>query len=569
MNFSLRKIYASCSPDRVVALWLGVWWLLNLVQAGFSELADDEAYYHMFAQNPAWGYFDHPPVTALLVWAGEHLFGGELGVRFCFTLLQPLYLFILWRLIRPADAVRRDASLFVMLAAATLMLQLYGFVAVPDGPLLFSAAVFLVTFRWFSERRWGAWLWLGAAMALMAYSKYHGALVVLFALAANPRLLKRPGLYGAGAVAVALLIPHLVWQYRHDWASFAYHLSGRNAAFEWSYIRDYVLNLLVVFNPFFVPLYVKAWRAVKPVGAVERALKVLPAAFIGFFLLSSLRGYVQPQWVIVAVFGLLYVLFTYARRHPRTRRYLMLSGAVTLFLVALVRIEMIFNPLGIRFEVFDNPASYGRIAEVAAGRPVLFNHSYAEAAKYNFYTGGAAYCQPDIDYRTHHWQFRDDDDRFAGREVVVQTWEELATDTTLRVRVEPLANGDRFIYMLDPHFHPLRRVDIAVAGLPQEVAPGEEHCLELSFKNPYPYDIRVDGQIELAAVWKHGRFRVEEFPAADRFTIPADGTLSRTVCLSVDERLAGEVFDVGFTLRRKGYAHWFNGKPQTVKVREQ
>lgn len=566
MNFSLRKIYASWSPDRVVALWLGVWWLLNLVQAGFSELANDEAYYHMFAQHLAWGYFDHPPVTALLVWAGEHLLCGELGVRFFFTVLQPLYLFILWRLIRPADADRRDAALFAMLSAATLMLQLYGFVAVPDGPLLFSAALFLWAFKRFSERRRGAWIWMGAAMALMAYSKYHGALVVLFALAANPRILKRPGLYGAGAVAAVLLVPHLVWQYRHDWASFAYHLAGRNSSFEWSYIRDYAMNLLVVFNPFFVPLYVKAWRAVKPRTAVERALKLLPAAFIAFFLLSSLRGYVQPQWVIVAVFGLLYTLFVYARRHPRTRRYLMVTGTVTLFLVALVRIEMIFNPLGLRFEVFDNEASYGRIAEIAAGRPVLFNHSYAEAAKYNFYTGGEAYCQPDIDYRTHHWQFRNDDDRFAGREVVVQTWEELSADTMLSVRVEPLANGDRFIYLVDSHFHPLRKVDIAVGRLPAEAVPGEDLELELRIENPYPYDIRVDGTIELAAVWKHGRFRVEEFPLPDRFTIPADGTLTRTVRIRVDQRLADEVFDMGLTLRRKGYAHWFNGKPQTVKV---
>ena len=114
MEASFKKSYASLGADRLVLLWLGVWWIANLVQAGFTELANDEAYYHMFAERLAWGYFDHPPVTALLVWAGERLFGGELGVRFFFTVLQPLYLWILWRLIRPADAGRRDAALFVV-----------------------------------------------------------------------------------------------------------------------------------------------------------------------------------------------------------------------------------------------------------------------------------------------------------------------------------------------------------------------------------------------------------------------------------------------------------------------
>ena len=89
MEASFKKSYASLGADRLVLLWLGVWWIANLVQAGFTELANDEAYYHMFAERLAWGYFDHPPVTALLVWGGERLFGGELGVRFFFTVLQP------------------------------------------------------------------------------------------------------------------------------------------------------------------------------------------------------------------------------------------------------------------------------------------------------------------------------------------------------------------------------------------------------------------------------------------------------------------------------------------------
>ena len=571
MKAWFQKRYAALGPDALVLSWLGVWWLCNLVQAGLSELANDEAYYHMFAQHLDWGYFDHPPVTALLVRAGEALFGTtELGVRFLFTVLQPLYLWILWRLVRPADADRRDANLFAMLSAATLLLQLYGFIAVPDGPLLFSAALFLLAFDRFAERRRLSWLWLGAAMALMVYSKYHGALVVLFALAANPRLLRRPGLYAAGAVAVLLLVPHLVWQYRHDWASFAYHLSGRNARFEFSYVTDFCANMLVVFNPFFVPLYVKAWRAVKPQRAVERALKLLPPAFIGFFLLSSLRGYVQPQWVIVSVFGLLYVLFRYARRHPRTRRYLMRTGGITLGLLALVRIEMIGNPLGLRFEVFDNEAIYGRIARIADGRPVVFRGSYAVAAKYIFYTDGEAYCQPDIRYRTHHWQFRDDDDRFAGRETLV----ECLPDEAPEEQRATLADGSSFSWIVDPAFRPVRRVQIACEGLPAEVRPGQELELGLRLTNPYDYAVGTDDGLELAMIWKHGRFRVEEFGAETldggrEFSIPARGEAACTVRLRVPEQLAGTTFDVGFALRRSGYVHWFNGKPQHVKVTEQ
>lgn len=559
MTASVQKFYRSLRPDALVVLWLGMWWLVNLLQAGATELAHDEAYYWLYGERLAWGYFDHPPMTALLVWLGGFFSGGELGVRLFFTLLQPLYLFLLWRIVRPADADRRDAALYCMLAAATLMLQLYGFLAVPDGPLMMTAALFLWFFKRFSENRPLSWLWMGAAMAAMAYSKYHGALVVLFAFAANPRLLLRPQLYLSGAVAALLLVPHLVWQYDHGWASFAYHLSDRNDAFRWNGVTEYVLNLLVVFNPLFVPLYVKAWRSVRPGDAVTRALKLLPPAFILFFLVSTFRGRVQPQWLIVSVFGLLYVLFAYARRHPRTRRYVMRAGAVTLGLVVLVRLEMVFNPLGLRFEIFDNRASFAGIAREAAGRPVVFSGRYAPAAGYKFYTGGEAYCQPNIWYRTHQWQFRDDDARFAGREVLVECASDAAPGK--EVRTLHLKNGGQFSYFVDPEFRPVRAVEIAAEGVPERVSPGDTLHVTLRLANPYDYTLRVgsDG-LSLVMPWRRDKRHLGLYATGLEFELPARGERTVRFDFVVPDDLAQGRYAVGFALRREGYAHWFNGK---------
>lgn len=566
MKNLLKKTRLRLSADGMAALWLGIWWLCNLVQAAATELANDEAYYHLFAERLAWGYFDHPPLTALLVRLGESLLPAEAGVRFFFTLLQPLYLYILWRLIRPVNATPRDGALFGMLTAATLMLQLYGFLAVPDGPLMMTSALFLLTLKWFSERRRGAWLWMGLAMAAMAYSKYHGVLVLIFALAANPRLLRRPDLYLGGAVAALLLVPHLLWQYHHDWASLAYHLSGRNAQFRLSYVTDFAANMLAVFNPLYVPLYIQAWRKTHPENAAGRALKLFPPAFIGFFLLSSCRGYVQPQWVIVAVFGLVYVLFDYTRRHPRTRRYVMRAGTATLVLVTLVRLEMIFNPLGIRFEIFDNPESYEAIAREAAGRPVVFCGNYSQAAKYRFYTGGEAYCQPDIRYRTHQWQFRDDDSHFAGRETLIETRRRAPGDTVRHTRSIALANGREFTWFVDPAWRPVRLVEVAFEGLPPQVTPGEELRLHLRLTNPYDYPIAIGDSCRLVMLWKSGRYEVAEFPTQMRQNLAPRSETTAEVAFRVPETLAGLRCEAGFALRQEGYANWFNGKPQRTKV---
>ena len=43
------------------------WLLLALAQSASTELIADEAYYWVYSQFPAWGYFDHPPMIAFLV----------------------------------------------------------------------------------------------------------------------------------------------------------------------------------------------------------------------------------------------------------------------------------------------------------------------------------------------------------------------------------------------------------------------------------------------------------------------------------------------------------------------
>ena len=58
------------------------WLILSLCQAAYTELQDDEAYYWVYSLFPAWGYFDHPPLTAIIIKGGYSIFQNELGIRF-------------------------------------------------------------------------------------------------------------------------------------------------------------------------------------------------------------------------------------------------------------------------------------------------------------------------------------------------------------------------------------------------------------------------------------------------------------------------------------------------------
>lgn len=82
------------------------WMLLNLLQASVTELANDEAYYVVFAKHLDWGYYDHPPMIALFIYLGQWL-SGELGVRLLTVLSQPIYIWLLWKLIAPATVEKK------------------------------------------------------------------------------------------------------------------------------------------------------------------------------------------------------------------------------------------------------------------------------------------------------------------------------------------------------------------------------------------------------------------------------------------------------------------------------
>ena len=402
---------------------------------------------------------------------------------FFFTVLQPIYLFALWRIIRPRETTVRDAGLFLLIAAAMPILQLYGFIAVPDGPLMLFTALFLWSYKYFygTEQLAGSPVHrskpCGTGLQQIprrAGAPVHGA--VEPQIAEKPEILRR--LPAGGPVGH----PHLWWQYAHDWVSLRYHLAGRNRDFEFGFVTEYLLNLFAIFNPFLFPVFIAAWWKNRAVRPVDRALSCIAAGFILFFLSSTLRGYVQPQWEIPATFGIIALLFAFIREREKLRHYTLWVCWITLALVALTRIEMIFNPLGIKFQVFDNRETYAQLADTAQGRPIIFNGSYTAAAKYHFYTGGESYAQPVVTYRTSHYQLRDDDTRMAGRAVLTEV-----LDSTPGAQEIKLANGKRFHYLVADPFIPVRKIIAEITGLPPTVNQGDSLHLDVTLHNPYPY----------------------------------------------------------------------------------
>lgn len=458
-------------------LFFGSWFLINLLQAAHTGLLDDEAYYWVYSQYPAWGYFDHPPMIGWLIAAGSFLFPGELGVRIFIVLLNTATIAVIYRLIPP----RRD-FLFYAICLSLAVAQIGGILAVPDLPLLFFTALFFLGYRRFLYRADAlAVLFLSISIALMMYSKYHGVLVILFTLLSNPRLLLRYQSWLVVLISLILLAPHIYWQWQQGMPSVQYHLFERNApAYQFSFTIEYLAGQLALAGPVVGWLLLYAAFAFKTRDLLEKALKFSMVGIFIFFLISSLRGRIEANWTVQAYVAVIVLSTAFLAGKPRLEKLLYRLLPVTILLVLTLRIFMALDlPRSTSIskdEVHGNEEWVGEIKARAGALPVVFMNTYQNAAKFHFYGGQPAMSYNAISSRRNNYNFWPIEDSLFKKEVLIVGWRSVFTENFVHPYLQEL--GSRVI----DNYYSFSRVRLTEPDI-RAMSADEQ---ELSFQVEYP-----------------------------------------------------------------------------------
>jgi dolichol-phosphate mannosyltransferase len=221
--------------------------ILKLIFMGCVNLIPEEAYYWNYAQHLDWGYLDHPPMVAWLIWLSTSLLGkSELSVRLPAYVCWILAAIFMFRL--TSNLYDRPAAFRTILLLAVLPIYFgLGFFMTPDAPLYAAWAgclYFLERALVGQNRR--AWLGVGICVGLGMLSKYTIALLGLGTLTfllidrQSRRWLFRPEPYIAAITAVILFSPVIFWNMRNGWMSFIFQGSDR-----WTGSYDFSLHLLI------------------------------------------------------------------------------------------------------------------------------------------------------------------------------------------------------------------------------------------------------------------------------------------------------------------------------------
>jgi Dolichyl-phosphate-mannose-protein mannosyltransferase len=372
-----------------VLLVVGAKCALNLAFAGRYGWQRDELYYAVAGRHLQGGYVEFPPVTALLSALARVLFGWSLVGFRVFAILAGAGTVLVAALVARELGGGRRAQLIAALAVAfsPVLVATNGLFQPVSFDQLATMVVLWLALRLALGR--GSWLLLGIAAGVGLETKYTLGLVLVVLVASflvwRRGVLRSPGLPLAAALAAVLLVPNLVWQAQHGWASVHWLLHPGPSATSESR-PQYLVDLLLLTSPVAFPVAVAGVvslvreRALRPLGWT------VVGVVVGYFALGGKSYYALP----VALFALAAGALPFERW--ATRRRLMTVGA------AYALLFVVFLPLGLpvlplhtadRLGIVAARSDYqdevgwhtlaGQVSRLAAGTDVVLAGNYGEA----------------------------------------------------------------------------------------------------------------------------------------------------------------------------------------------
>jgi hypothetical protein len=315
----------------------------------------DELYFVACSKHLAWGFVDHPPLSIAVLALWRLLFGEALGaVRLAPALLGALSVFLVGLIARDLGG-RRFAQALACLGAflAPGFLGITSIYSMNSFDLLLWTLAAWVLLRALRDGHPTDWMLLGLVLGLGLLNKISvlwlgtGLFVGLLATP-HRRNLTTPWPWLAGALALALFVPHLVWQVERGWPTLEFM---RNAMLH-KMVRAGPLEFLgaqvVMLGPANAPLWLLGlgWCLFARSGREGRILAVLYLTVLVILLVSPAA---RTEYLLVA-YGMLFAAGAVAlERFTRTvaRRWLRFAAPAIIVLLGLPVVPMALPVLGV------------------------------------------------------------------------------------------------------------------------------------------------------------------------------------------------------------------------------
>jgi uncharacterized membrane protein len=320
----------------------------------------DELYFIACGKHLSFGYVDHAPLVPWIARLTTSLFGESLfALRILATLSTALTVFIAGLLVRRLGG-GRFAQLITCLGMiiAPVFLRTGNMLCLPAfEPLFWILASYMVV-RIIQENNPRLWLWVGLIVGFGLWNK-HSMLFFAFGLVVGMLLtpmrkhFKSPWLYAAGAVALIMLSPNLIWQVNNDWPTLTFLLNLKAGVMSGISALQFLAGQLLYLHPFNAVLWISGLLFfLRSKG--EKSCRLLGWIWIAVFVLllvtKSKIYYLAPAYVILFVGGGIAVE-KWVRRKAKT-------WLKPVFISALLTGGLLLGPISVPYMDIDTTENY-------------------------------------------------------------------------------------------------------------------------------------------------------------------------------------------------------------------
>lgn len=335
--------------------------LIRLVLLSLFELVPQEAYYWLYIQHPALGYYDHPPICSYTIGLFTNVFGdNEFSVRFGMLLYSIGTMIFLFLLSCNIFSSKRLALRTIILLNLTIFFNIHSIIATPDSPLLFfwAGSMFFFYKAINYEKSIHYWIFAGIFGGFSIYSKYTGVFLYLslflyLFFSKKKKLLFTYKPYLAIIISVIVFSPVIYWNANHGWASFLFQSKSRAENINRitiNYFFQLVASQLFELTPLFfilgITIFIKFLKKYRSNDEDKRFLFWFAYPTILIFYLISFTSLVKMNWILPAYLSMvLLISYSYDEFSLKSKQIIKTFCFPTNLLLILFFLWIIINPM--------------------------------------------------------------------------------------------------------------------------------------------------------------------------------------------------------------------------------
>jgi hypothetical protein len=288
--------------------------VLHLLTASRYGYFGDEMYHLACGEHLAWGYVDQPPLIALVAWLVRHTLGTSLlAIRFVPALAGAATVLVTGAIARELGGGRFAQALAALCVACSSVYLVINYLFSMNSwePLLWMACAYVVILI-IKTGNQKLWLWFGLLSGIGLENKYSIAvfgfgIVVGLLLTPERKALAHKWIWLAGALAFAIFLPNLLWNFQHHFPFLELmrniRASGRDVVLG---PAQYVLQQIMIMNPLTFPVWLTGivYLFFSRKATPYRLLGwTFAAVFAAFFVLHGKDYYTSPVYPMVLAAG--------------------------------------------------------------------------------------------------------------------------------------------------------------------------------------------------------------------------------------------------------------------------